>query len=90
MKRRDFLSMLSVAALSVAVPRKAYYFLNGIWHQPEGLSFYDLAPCTYPIYPAIPHENQLSSDVEEALGLMWYNFAVHPDAIWISKSNEAK
>lgn len=87
MRRRDFLSMLSLTALSAAIPKKAYCFLNGLWRQPEGLSFYDLAPCAYPIYPVIPHENQLSSDVEEALGLMWYNFAVHPDAILMSKSN---
>ena len=33
MRRRDFLSLVSCAALSAVVPRPKYFFLNGLWHQ---------------------------------------------------------
>jgi len=38
MRRRDFLSMLSCAALAAVVPRKTYYFLNGLWRPRYGIS----------------------------------------------------
>ena len=41
MRRRDFLSMLSCAALSAVVPRPKYFFLNGVWQRPEVLISYD-------------------------------------------------
>jgi len=36
MKRRDFLSMLSCAAIASIVPRPKYFFLNGVW-QPNAI-----------------------------------------------------
>ena len=31
MRRRDFLSLVSCAALAAIVPRPKYFFLNGVW-----------------------------------------------------------
>ena len=36
MKRRNFLSLISCAALAAVVPKRSYFFLNGLWRPDAG------------------------------------------------------
>ena len=39
MRRRDFLSLVSCAALAAIVPRPKYCFLNGVWQREVTISY---------------------------------------------------
>ena len=76
MQRRNFLSLVSCAALSAIVPKRTYFFLDGLWRPDE-----------QPIMPKFYHiQLRFSRDFIKSEyscdGVTWHPFYEEPNLLW--------